>query len=227
MKDYTLNDEDNSRYITSIEVHKTENKEQTEKGKEESSITVNFADGSFLKNIKLCEENLQKIEELQEKQATEGIKNLPELKSKSGEIRNRGIIRGMAATVVGGLTLVSIPMLQDAPVIVLGGIGTIILGSIIATTCTLKKNNAKVKELEKLAYRNEHKEVLDSFKESPNALNGMGKERTAKLQKRKNPFGIMHIDDYSKKDLELIVSNVSKEKEMPFTYIKKEVKKQN
>lgn len=206
MKDYTLEQEEKSQYIIDYEIKETDKKE---------SIVVMFADGTYLKNIEFCPENIKKIEEIQEQQAKKGIESLPVFKKKSGRIASMSFITG---TIIG--TVGSFCISPEDLMIQIAGVGAITLFTMSPFAYKFAKNKEKIRELEKLKYRDEHQETLDSLKKYHNSLNGLSKRSIKRIQTEENPFSILHVDDYKKEDLEKIVSNIEKEKKYPFTYIK-------
>lgn len=211
MKDYTLEKEEQSEYIVDYAKKESEQKE---------SIVVKFADGTYLKNIEFCPENLKKIEEIQEKQAAKGIESLPVFKKKSGKITSMALITG-----IGIASISSLCFTPEDIMIQIAGVGAITLFTMSPFACKLAKNKEKIRELEKLKYRNEHQETLSSIKKYHNSLNGLSKKSIKRIQTEENPFSILHVDDYKKEDLERIVANIEKEKKYPFTYVKKSKEK--
>ena len=134
------------------------------------------------------------------------------------------IISGLfTLTFSTGVTM--IPQVNEAlssqsPVVVATGIGLITILGTIPALAKLRREKSKVKELDKLSYRNKHKKELDSFSDYPNALSGLYPDTAKWISSTKDPFSILNVDEYSLYDLEQIVSNIKVEKEYDFTYRK-------
>lgn len=69
-------------------------------------------------------------------------------------------------------------------------------------------NIRKVFEINKLNYRDENKAILDQVKTYPSAMDCISKKKKKQIQKRKNPFGVIWAEDYSKRDLKKIVARI-------------------
>lgn len=212
MKDYRVDKDKEQQYITSVKLVKVSGNEVYE---------VEFADGQIFKNIKKDDENIKKIIEAQEKQAASGVAN-------QGFFRSKRMQSGMAAigtaagtcalTSVVATGLTSITATQPNPLIAPITIGVLTIVSAIPGFARLVKNHQKVKELEKIEYRNDNKATLDSFRNYPNSLAGFTSDKKKKFKNSSDPFSIINIDNYSIEDLEDIVSNINREKTYQFKY---------
>ena len=212
MKDYTIDGKNREKYIKCIEKHK------------DGTMSVIFADGRVFNNIDYCQENLEKVIAVQEEQAKKGIENYKKFKTGETKATALSIISGLfTLTFSTGVTM--IPQVNEAlssqsPVVVATGIGLITILGTIPALAKLHREKSKVKELDKLSYRNKHKKELDSFSDYPNALSGLYPDTAKWISSTKDPFSILNVDEYSLYDLEQIVSNIKVEKEYDFTYRK-------
>ena len=216
MKDYTVKGDKKELYITKM----TRGKKGT--------LDVKFADGRVFKNIDACEENIEKIVVTQEEQAKRGIKNFAhfvrEKKNAVAETIGSGVVAGSVAT---GVTF--IPKIHEAlsvqdPIYVVAGIGAITVLSMVPGLVKLVRSKGKVKELEKLSYRESNLDNLNNFRNYPNALVGVRPEVASRLERSKNPFSILNIDSYSLEDLQQIMKNINVEEAYDFTYGKEGTK---
>ena len=214
MKDYSLDKEQAKHYIKDFRTVKTENGDEYE---------IIFADGTVFKNVKAEEANLQKIERIQEEQARAGVTNKEVFISRRTKT---GILTGISAVVAGaagyGLTTLASTMgLVDPTAITLAiGTGVItILGSIPAFS-KLMQNCGKVKELEKIEYRDTHKEQLSHIDGYANSLVGVSSKVARLIEEEQNPFSILNIDSFSQEDLEQIIDNMEREQKTGLQYTK-------
>lgn len=212
MKNYAINAKDNEKYIQYVEKNR------------DGTITIVFADGRVFDNIVCCEENLEKIIAVQEEQAKKGIDNYKIFKTKENKSKALTLISGIGTlAVTTGITMapaVNNALSSQSPVLVAAGVGLITILGTIPAFAKLRRDRGKVKELEKLRYRNKHKKELDSYAEYPNALAGIYPDTAKWISSTKDPFSILNIDEYSQYDLEQIVSNINVEKSYDFTYKK-------
>jgi len=210
MKDYTIDEKGKSNYVVNF----TRGKNNT--------YTIYFADGSVFENVEVNDENLRKLKMVQEQQAKRGVENLSVFrnrKTKSGVMTGASAIgSAVAATAVTMIPAVGELLQGQNPLVVGAGIGVItILGAIPAYT-KFRRDKAAVKELEKIKYRDEHREDLDAYGSYANALSGLNPDLRAKIKRSKEPFSIIHIDSFSAEDLEKIISNIEREKQFDFIY---------
>ena len=227
MEDFRLKPRKQPRYILDSKVVESSIINEEGKAEEIKGIRVCFGD-KIAFYIDYDEKNIKKIEERQEKQADEGILNLPKFKLRktiAGCMITAGAIVGPAIG-TGLATTMSSQVSEESDLTKFAiTVGAVTLGSIIPGIYKLIKTNPKVKQLQKLKFRNENKATLDSYTEYENALAGISSEKKeffndAKSQ-GKNPFSIMYVDNYTQDDLERIVENIEREKEFQFVYKKK------
>lgn len=214
MKDYSLDKEQSKHYIKDFRTVKTENGDEYE---------IIFADGTVFKNVQANEENLKKIERIQEAQAKKGVENKETFISRRTKT---GVLTGLSAVAAGvagyGLTTLASTMGFVDPTAITFAIGTgviTILGSIPAFS-KLMQNHAKVKELEKIEYRDTHTEQLENIEAYANSLVGVPSKVAILIEEEQNPFSILNIDSFSQEDLETIIDNMEREKQTGLQYVK-------
>ena len=212
MKNYILDGKGEESYIAKVIECK------------DGSLSVKFADGRVFNNVEACDENLQKIIAVQEEQALKGIEHYKEFKTKECNATALTVLSGIGAlgisTGVSMIPAVQTALSSENPVVVAAGIGVItILGTIPALT-KLCREKKRVKELDKLRYRKNHLSDLKRFKKYPNSLAGVDTSVAEWMKTSDDPFCILNIDEYSRDDLEQIMSNIRVEKEYDFTYEK-------
>jgi hypothetical protein len=213
MKDYSIDDANKNSYITGL------------KREKDGTYTITFADGRKFSGISAYEENLRKIEKIQESQAANGVKNISVYKCR----RNNAVCQAgvCGATLFGGLSAVAnltpiASSLIQSPVALYSSIGAITILGTIPFLAKISRENSRIKEGNKIRFRNENREELDSFRNYYNSLAGIDSAKAAKLCKRRNPFSILHIDDFTLEDLETIVDNIEREKAFQFVYTKED-----
>ena len=214
MKDYSLDKEQSKHYIKDFRTVKTENGDEYE---------IIFADGTVFKNVQANEENLKKIERIQEEQAKKGVENKETFISRRTKT---GVLTGLSAVAAGvagyGLTTLASTMGFVDPTAITFAIGTgviTILGSIPAFS-KLMQNHAKVKELEKIEYRDTHTEQLENIEAYANSLVGVPSKVARLIEEEQNPFSILNIDSFSQDDLETIIDNMEREQKTGLQYVK-------
>ncbi len=216
MKNYTIDGKGEEKYIEKVIK------------KNDGTMYIVFADGRVFNNVLCCEENLEKIIATQEEQARKGIENYKVFKTNEVKSKALAVISGIGAlTFSTGITM--IPELQgffdtQSPAVIATGVGVITILGTIPALVKLSRDKSKVKELEKLRYRDRNKKELDTFRDYPNALTGVDSSTAQWIKKHKDPFCILNIDEYDVEDLEQIISNINVEKEYNFTYIKEKSK---
>ena len=219
MKDYSLDKEQSKHYIKDFRTVKTENGDEYE---------IIFADGTVFKNVQANEENLKKIERIQEEQAKKGVENKETFISRRTKT---GVLTGLSAVAAGvagyGLTTLASTMGFLDPTAITFAIGTgviTILGSIPAFS-KLMQNHAKVKELEKIEYRDTHTEQLENIEAYANSLVGVPSKVARLIEEEQNPFSILNIDSFSQEDLETIIDNMEREQKTGLQYVKSQSSK--
>lgn len=219
MKDYSLDKEQAKHYIKDFRTVKAEGGDEYE---------IIFADGTVFKQVQANEENLKKIERIQEEQAKSGVANKDVFISRRTKT---GILTGLSAVVAGtvgyGLTtLVAGAGFVDPTALTLAiGTGVItVLGSIPAFS-KLVKNCGKVKELEKIEYRDAHQQELSNIDNYANSLSGVSSKVTRLIEEEENPFSILNIDSFTQEDLETIIDNMEREEKTGLQYTKHSISK--
>ena len=219
MKDYSLDKEQAKHYIKEFRTVNTENGDEYE---------IIFADGTVFKNVKADEANLQKIERIQEEQAKNGVANKETFISRRTKT---GVLTGLSAVVAGaagyGLTTLASTMGFVDPTAITLAIGTgiiTILGTIPAFS-KLMQNHGKVKELEKIEYRDTHKEQLGNIGGYANSLVGVSSKVARLIEEEENPFSILNIDSFTQDDLETIIDNMEREQKTGLQYVKSQSSK--
>lgn len=212
MKNYALNSSEAERFITDVR----ENSNGT--------LTITFADGKVFKNIAYTPDNIQKIIAQQEEQAAKGISNYKVFKKKESRAEGRLLLTGIGLC---GATygVFCIPAVEQAiqqtngwPVTL--GVGLVLVLGVIPGYARIVRENKRVRELEKLKYRQEHLEDLRSYQQYPNSLSGVNPRVANWIQSEGDPFGILNIDQYDEEDLKQICGNIETEKEFGFQYKK-------
>lgn len=161
--------------------------------------------------------NFDKLVAKQEEQAKTGVEKLSafkKMKTKAGRIT--AATTGSIA--VGGAALTLFPAINQLAsqnhAIVIAGIGALsILGS-IKPGMNLVKYSAIIKELEKIKYRDDHIDLLRSYREHPTSLSGLNSDVASHFASSRRPFSIVNIDKYDIEDLQLMIDNIEKEAEL-------------
>ena len=209
MKDYSIG-ESKKNYILRIEEELNG-----------ESFTVVFANGSRFTDVEMNEENIRKIIAIQDKQAKEGVANKNVF---VGKRTKAGILTGLnaAAVLAASTAATSIPFVADAlagqnPLTIAAGIGTITILGTIPSIAKLVKANEKVTELEKLEYLQKNRAKLENFRNYHNVLRGLNRSAANHFANSENPYCILDIDEFEKKDLEQMMENIEKEEAFGFT----------
>ena len=212
MQDYSLTKKDQKNFVISY------------KKDEDGTYSIVFADGSVFKHIEANEENIEKIEGLLDSQINDGKRRYNLLRK-----RTKGSMGVMVATpvaiVAASALVTNIPAIDSVvstynPASIACGIGVItILGSIPAY-CKMKKNLDTVLEIDKIKYVENHRAVLDTFRDHPNALVGISNRTQTFIRSKRDPFTVSNLQKISLTDLRKIVENINKEESLGFTYKK-------
>jgi len=212
MKNYILDGKGEDRYIQKV-IKNTD-----------GTLTVVFADGRVFKNISLCEDNISKIIAVQEEQAKKGIENYRVFAKKESAAKAGVVASGIGAFAISaGATF--IPAVQTAissqdSFVIAAGIGIITVLGMIPAYAKFRKEKSKVDELNKIRYRNQHLQELESFRDYPNAMSGVRPTVAKWMRREKNPFCILNIGEYELDDLVQMMTNIDVEKAYDFTYNK-------
>lgn len=212
MKDYSLTKDGQKDYLLDFKLRQNE---------EEETYDVVYADGKVFGHVTANETNLAKIEAIQEAQAKNGVANkhvFISRRTKAGVFT--ALSAGLSATAGYGLaTMAATAGLIPEGLPIAAGVGLItILGTIPAFT-KLLKNHGKVKELEKIEYRDKHAEELAHIGDYANSLVGVS-PKVVDLLEEPNPFSVINIHRFTQDALETIVDNIEREKNSGFVYTK-------
>ena len=82
----------------------------------------------------------------------------------------------------------------------------------------LSKENSRIKELQKIFYRNKKWDEINSYSDYSNALQGVKKTIAKKIEESPEPFAMINIDNFDIETLKKIVENIEREDEYEFTY---------
>ena len=212
MRDYTIDGKGRSSYVTDF--YKAS----------DGTYTVEFADGSVFTKVIACDENLEKLNEMQRKQAEAGIKNYPIIKRNKTK---QGIMTAINFISAAGLcvALTQIPGLQehfaDKNFLEVGLGSTIVaLLSSYVPFSRFSDSYDTVEELEKIRYVDKYRDVLYSYLGYANALAGLKPSIVSFILSQEDPFSIPNIGEYKLDDLKTIVSNIAREEKIGLTYKK-------
>ncbi len=216
MKDYRMSKNVRGSYITKIE-----------KGKNDT-LEIVLADGRRFKNIEDNEKNIERLNSIMEEQAKDGVRSYITLKNKEQDSRIKMFLSSTAIC-AGGLASMVIPQVYDYaghnPVTFTIGLGTVAILGAIPAYCSFRKNHAKVRELDKIRYRDSYRDRLDSFMNYENSLSGLSSDKVKYFESTEEPFSMINIDKFDEADLQQIVGNMQFEDELGVTY--KKTKKSN
>lgn len=208
MKVYVSDKDDKKKYIKSVE-----------KGKG-GSLKITLADGRVFNNIQMCDENIDRINSVQEDQAKNGLDNYVTFKNNLTKSRlllvGSGIL-GCAFT--SGLCVSDF----SNPVVlaIAGGLITASAFGIIPASVKFVRDKLKVDELDKIRYRDRHIDKLTQYRNYNNSLSGLdSKTRKYFASSDDKAFSMLNIDSFSQKDLETMVSNIELEDSLGLTYVK-------
>ena len=235
MKDYTTKTEEKKDYILDFEevtegkrkpliVKKTTEESETTQAEEVRTYNIYFADGKKFGKVVASDENLRRIEAIQEKQAAAGVKNkkiFETRKTKSGimTIVSAAVSTGVGVALTSAAT--GIGLADPTGLTFAIGTGVITILGTIPAFAKFMKERATVKELEKIEYRNGHQQMLGQIQNYDNALVDVSGEVVSLIEEEKNPFSILNIDRFSKKDLETIIENIERQNKTGLEYVKK------
>ena len=213
MKDYTNREKEKKLYI----VNHWKN--------EDGTMSVQFANGTVFTGIAYSEENLKKLAEMQEAQAETGIKRYKEFSKEKRKSEVRTVLAGsvtgiMYAFGAGSMfipAMQSMNIAQAAPIAL--GLGTITAIGTILSAHKLRKEQGRVSELDKIRYRNAHREQLDKANSYHNAFAGMPIKTARYFEKEKNPYSILNIDCFTEDELRTIIQNMEAEDATGFNYV--------
>lgn len=207
MKDYSTDQKSKKKYILDYFLA------------DDKTITVIFADGTRFFGIENTDENLAIIEATLEKQARRGLSHLDTFKRKYNWTC-AGMVAASAAAI--GASFYASSALDASTGASIAITGAAFLSAYIPTYIRARRAFEKVTELEKIKYRDEHRDELDSYMEHPNSLSGVPNRQYFDYCARNDidPFSVLSIDSFTQDDLEAIVENVERENNYGFSYQK-------
>ena len=213
MKDYSIG-ENKKKYILRIDEDATN-----------GTFTVVFADGTKLTDVEANETNLRKVIATQEKQAKTALDNKAVFvgrRTKAGFMTGVSAAASLAAaTAVSNIPVIEQLLIDQNPIKIAAGIGMITVLCAIPAAAKLFRESEKVAELDKLQYLNENGEKLRNYRSYHNALSCLRKGVAEHFRNAQDPYCILDIDEYEKKDLEKMMENIEKEESFGFTYKKR------
>lgn len=219
MKDFTVNKSEKEKYIKDVR--------KVKKLSGQECYEITYADGRKFKNIMCHEDNLAKIESAQEEQASKAFANQDVFKNKAKKYKFSTLTGVVATSIVGATPLgmvINGTIINNNSQMLPLSVGTIFAGATVFSFFKYLSNKGKIAQLEKIDYINKNKDELSALKNYENALTGLSRVKKDYFKNTKKPFSILEIEKYSKKDLEIIISNIKREEKYHFEYNKKKVK---
>ena len=188
------------------------------------NISIQFADGRVFENVEYNEENIEKLERVQEEQAARGLRHYKIFKNRlnMSKLKTAASFAGSLGLSIGATMIPAVSRAVDNthPVVVCLGIGALTVLGTIPAYAKLYRDSKVVEELNKLKYRNAHRDDLDSIDEYQNAFAGMNSGKSRWIKRTDNPFSVVNVDRYEIEDLQTIVENINNEKSLGLTYAK-------
>ncbi len=205
MKDYALDSRKKGKYIVSCK-------------KEDKKYKITFADGTEFV-IDVNEENFYKVNDRLESQSETALKNYDKFVLRREKAKFRAGISAIG-TVAAGACVSALSAVQSSanPVVLATVIGTIAVFSTIPNLVKLSKENSRIKELQKIFYRNKKWDIINSYADYSNALQGVKKITAKKIEESPEPFAMINIDNFDIETLKKIVENIEREEEYEFAY---------
>lgn len=207
MQRYNRIREDKSTYILGVRENEGED-----------TLTVVFGDNKRHTDIENTEENRKIFEEQMEKQMDDALKRQPAymLRTLLATGSTIATATGAVTTISGFETVQNISLnenLTGAALVI--GFGCSVILSI--------RGYSRLSELSTVKYRNKNAEKLQNIKLYSHALDSSSRKIKRLISEEQNPFGILNIDKYNKRDLKKIITEISREesmKERGVTYVK-------
>ena len=125
----------------------------------DGSLEIEFADGRVFKNIERNDENIKKINKIQEEQARKGLDNYVVFKNRF----IKAIVYLGCSGFATGLVLATALTSQMTPVELFTGLGVINVFGTIPSFCKLLRNKLKMNELDKVSYRDNNIDILKNY----------------------------------------------------------------
>lgn len=206
MKKYLKNGEKSSECIIDVKPNK------------DGNLSIKFADGAVHDDIEDTEENIKRIEEVMESSAKTAIKNEPLYVMRSF-IATCSVI----SSITGAVAIRNIEALQGTSLGEnLSGAAVIIGGGIC--TVWMIREWSRVAEISKIKYRNRHQDELSRVSQFAHSLDGSN-SKIRELFELEQPLSLINIDQYKKKDLKRIITEIERERtvqeEYGIQYLKK------
>ena len=187
------------------------------------TFSIKFADGTIYDGYEKSEENLSIVSDVMEVQAQEATELEGYYKGQVA-INATAAVAGTAVgayavnELVNALSSSVSSMSPETATVATGvtiGIGTLLGAKHIVV------NAKKVSEIKKFILRDSMKEDLDNIEDYPHAFTGVRTKVKELVENFDNPFGAIHSDEYTTKDLMRISQNIDREKVYQLTPAKK------
>ncbi|MBQ8132189.1 MAG: hypothetical protein IJ193_06835 [Bacilli bacterium] len=213
MQDYTKKFDEKKTYIKKIEKAKRNGEE---------FYKVKFADGTTFYKVSTDKESLKQLMDVQEQQASLGIEREKEIEKKNNGYILKTIACAAITGFIGGTTAAGIyPFHMNGPEVGIG-LGTIALGAAAYSFFKFVETRKQLKEIKKIAYRNQNEKDLKEFKNYENALTGLSRGKKKYFEETEYPYSIVNTNYFTKKDLQQIMDNIDREKTYKFKYVNTE-----
>ncbi len=191
----------------------------------DGTLDVHFADGSVYHRVSYNENNLKKIKDIMETQASRGVENYSSFSIKTKVSKCMSFVVPLVVF-SGTMSTITDQELESDPIVVATKVGLVTVLSAIPMGIKFIKDKRTSDELKKIDYCNSNKEQLSKFRDYENSLVGLSKEVQSMLLHPSfnfdgDPFSILNVDNFSIKDLEKIMQNIEKERKLGFEYKKK------
>lgn len=205
MKSYVRLTSDKKRYITDIVA-------------DEETISVTFADKTVHADIENTEENLRALEGKMESQLEDALRRQPLY-----VIRTALAAGSVIAAETGAVVLSQMESIQQHPDSLLMT-GALVLAAGIPTLGWYIREQSRLNELSKVRYRNRHFDKFKNIGSYNHALDSSRNGVVDLFENEDSPLGVLNIDRYTKRDLEIIVKEMEREDSMKndlgITYVK-------
>lgn len=189
---------------------------------DDERIRLEFADKRVYRDLANTKENIEHLNEQMEEQVLSALPNIRSYKSKAFISNVGAVLCTTGATCFAGYVTALAGLPDDVRYCLTGAA---LLTSAIPFTINAYKNNAKYRELSKIKYRENHRDKLESIDDYNHALDGIGLKLRDHIEKNPMPFGVNYSSLYSQKDLESIITEMTREdvqiKDRGLTLIKK------
>lgn len=192
MKKYLKNGQKPSECIIDVKPNK------------DGNLSIKFADGAVHDDIADTEENLEKIEKVMESSAQTAIKNEPLY-----VMRSFIATCSVVSSITGAVAIRNIETLQGTSLGENLSGAAIIIGGGICTVWMLREWS-RVREISKIKYRNKYQDTLSQVNEFTHSLD-TSNDRIRELFESERPLSLINIDQYKKKDLKRIITEIERE----------------